>query len=92
MPGYERAPVSAELKVVASDRAERPPREQIEAAKEAAGASGLAHEAAPDTMMLSGNRKEVLEATVKVMEAALDAGANAIEVKVEPEGDADRFQ
>ena len=92
MPGYERAPVSAELKVVSSDRAEKSPQDQVEAAKEAAGASGLANEAGPDTIMLSGGRSEVLEATVKVMEAALDAGADAVEAKVEVEGDSDRFQ
>ncbi|MGB3682205.1 MAG: hypothetical protein WA990_06920 [Rubrobacteraceae bacterium] len=91
MPGYERAPVSAELKVVTSDRAEKPPREQIGAAKETAGASGLAREAGPETMMLSGGRDEVLQATMKVTEAALEAGAKAVEVKVETEADVDRF-
>lgn len=92
MPGYERAEVSAELKVVTSERAETAPRRQIETAKEAAGASGLANEAGPDTIMLSGGRSEVLEATVKVMEAALGAGADAVEARVEVEGDSDRFQ
>lgn len=91
MPGYERAEVSAELKVVTSNRAENPPRKQIEAATNAAGESGLANEAGPDAIMLSGDREEVLKATVKVMEAALDAGAGAVEVKVEIEGDSDRF-
>ena len=91
MPGYERAPVSAELKVVTSDRAEKPPRDQIEAAKEAAGESGLAHEAGPETTVLAGGREEVLQATRKVIEAALAAGAQAVEAKVEAEADADRF-
>jgi uncharacterized protein YqgV (UPF0045/DUF77 family) len=91
MPGYERAPVSAELKIVPSDRAEKPPREQIRAAKEAASESGLAHEAGPETMMLAGDRDEVLASTMKVIEAALDAGARSVEVKVESEADADRF-
>lgn len=92
MPGYERAPISAELKVVTSDRAKRPPQDQIEAAKEAAGASGLAHEAGPETMMLAGGRDEVLQATMQVLGAALDAGAQAVEIKVDAEADADRFE
>ena len=92
MPGYERAQLSAELKVVASERAEKPPRAQIEAAKSAAGESGLAREAGPETTMLAGERKEVLEAMMKVIEAALDAGAKAIEAKVEAEAEADRFE
>lgn len=91
MPGYERAPVSAELKVMASDRVEKPPQDQIKVAKEAAGASGLAREAGPETIMLSGDRKEVLEAAMKVLETAFRAGAKAVEVKVEAEADADRF-
>lgn len=92
MPGYERAPISAELKVVTSDRAKRPPQDQIEAAKEAAGASGLAHEAGPETMILAGGRDEVLQATMQVSGAALDAGAQAVEIKVDAEADADRFE
>ena len=91
MPGYERAQLSAELKVVPSERAEKPPRDQIEAAKSAAGETGLAREAGPDTIMLAGEREEVLEATMKVIEAALGAGARTVEVKVEAEADADRF-
>jgi uncharacterized protein YqgV (UPF0045/DUF77 family) len=92
MPGYERAPISAELKVVTSDRAKRPPQDQIEAAKEAAGASGLAHEAGPETMILAGGRDEVLQEMTKVIDAALDAGAQAVEIKVDAEADADRFE
>ena len=92
MPGYGRAPVTAELKVVASDGSAKPPQEQIKAAKEAAGASGLASEAGPETILLAGRRDEVLQATTNTMEAALAAGAEAIEVKVEAEADADRFE
>ena len=91
MPGYERAPVSAELKVVSSDRAEKPSQGQIEVAKEAAGATGLAREAGPETIMLVGGREQVLKAMAKVVEAALDAGAEAVEVKVEAEAEAERF-
>ena len=91
MPGYERAPVSAELKVVTSDGGGTSPEDQVAAAKEAAGASGLAHEAGPETMILTGGRGEVLQATIEVIEAALDAGAKTVEVKVEAEAEADRF-
>ncbi len=91
MPGYERAPVSAELKVVTSDGGGTSPEDQVAAAKEAAGASGLAREAGPDTVMLAGSRAEVLRAMAETLETALDAGAKAVEIKVEAEADADRF-
>ena len=91
MPGYERAEVSAELTVVPSKQAGKPPREQVEAAKTAAGETGLAHEAGPETLVLAGGRREVLAATMGVIEASLDAGASAIEIKVEAEGNAPRF-
>ncbi len=91
MPGYERAEFSAELKVLPSSEAERSPREQIEAAKWAAAESGMAREAGPETTVLAGGRKEVLEAALRVIEAALDAGAHAVEVKVEAEGESERF-
>jgi uncharacterized protein YqgV (UPF0045/DUF77 family) len=91
MPGYERAEVTAELKVITSNQAERPPQEQIQAAKKAAGESSLAREAGPETTMLAGGRSEVLEMAVKIIEASLDAGAHAVEVKVEAEADAPRF-
>ena len=85
MPGYNRAEISAELSVVTSAEAEKSPREQIEAAKQAASDSALAHEAGPETTVLSGERSEVLEATRKVIEASLDAGAHVVQVKVEAE-------
>ncbi len=91
MPGYERAEVSAELTVVPSEHAGKPPREQIETAKTAAGETGLAREAGPETLVLAGSRREVLEATVEVIEASLDAGARAVELKVEAEGESGRF-
>ena len=91
MPGYERAKVSAELTVVTSERAGKSPREQVEAAKAAAGETGLAHEAGPETLVLAGGQREVLEAMTKVVEASLDAGANVVEIKVEAERDAQRF-
>ena len=91
MPAYGRAEVSAELTVAPSEGAERTPREQVEAARAAAGESGLAHEAGPETLVLAGGRQEVLEAAMRVVEASLDAGARAVQVKVEVEGDAERF-
>jgi uncharacterized protein YqgV (UPF0045/DUF77 family) len=91
VPVYQRANVSAELKVVPSPRAEKAPREQVEAARKAAAETGLAHEAGPETTVLAGGREEVLEAVTKVVSAALDAGANVVEIKVEAEGYADRF-
>ena len=91
MPQYERAQLSAELEVITSPEAERSPRDQVEAAKAAASESGLAHEAGPEITVLAGGRKEVLQAATQVIEAALDAGAHAVNVKVEAEGESDRF-
>jgi uncharacterized protein YqgV (UPF0045/DUF77 family) len=91
MPGYNRAELSAELTVVTSAEAEMSPREQVEAAKQAASDSGIAQEAGPETTVLSGERSEVLDAMLKVIEASLDAGAYIVRVKVEAEGDAARF-
>jgi uncharacterized protein YqgV (UPF0045/DUF77 family) len=91
VPAYERAELTAELTVVPTSEAESPPREQVEAATRVAGESGLAREAGPDIMALAGGRREVLEASLKVIEAALDAGAHAVEVRVEAEGEAERF-
>jgi uncharacterized protein YqgV (UPF0045/DUF77 family) len=92
VPAYERAELNAELKVVPSETAEASPQEQVEAAKKAAGDSGLAHEAGPETMILTGGRREVLEAVTKVVEASLDAGARAVEMKIEAQGEATSFE
>ncbi|MBA3610491.1 MAG: hypothetical protein H0W54_03610 [Rubrobacter sp.] len=91
MPGYERAAFTVELTVTPSESEKKPPKESLEAAKEMAGASGLAHEAGPDSILLAGERREVLEAAMKTIEAALDAGAREVTLKVEAEGDALRF-
>ena len=90
MPAFERAELTAELKVLTSN--EDGSRGEIEAAKTAAGASGLAHEAGPETMVLAGERREVLDAVTHVVEAALDAGAGGVELKIEAQGDAPRFE
>ncbi len=92
MPGYMRAELSAELKISPSPEAGKSPKEQAEAAREAAGDTGLAHEAGPETIVLAGGRSEVLAAMSKVIEASLDAGARTVEIKVEAEGDAPRFE
>jgi len=82
MPGYNRAPLSAELTV---------PDQQLEAAREAAAATGLARESGPGRTLLAGRRDEVLDATMKVIEASLEAGAHVVQIKVEATGDAERF-
>jgi hypothetical protein len=91
VPGYDRAELTAELTIASPPGAGDPPREPVEAVREAAAGSGLARESGPESVMLVGGRREVLEATMRVVEAALDAGAHAVEVKVESEGDAPRF-
>ena len=92
MPAYERAELNAELKVVPSETAEASPQEQVEVAKRVAGESGLAREAGPEITMLTGERREVLEAAIRVVEASLDAGARAVEIKIEAQGEAPSFE
>lgn len=91
MPGYERAELSAELKVVPSSGADGLPEDQLEATRRAASETGLAREAGPEKLVISGGRGEVLDAVRKVVEAALDAGARAVRLQIEAEGDAPRF-
>ena len=86
MPAFERAELTAELKVLASG-GDGP----VEAAKTAAGQTGIAHEAGPETMVLAGGRREVLDAVTRVVEAALDAGAAGVELRVDVEREAERF-
>lgn len=92
MPGYERAELTAQLRVATDPGApEGPPQEQLAAARRAAAGLGQAREGGPETVLLAGSRSEVLEGVRRVVEAALDAGARAVEVRVEAEGDAPRF-
>jgi uncharacterized protein YqgV (UPF0045/DUF77 family) len=91
VPAYERAELTAELKVVPSEETDQSPQQQIEAAKKVAGESGLGREAGPETTILTGGRREVLEAAIKVVEASLDAGAHAVEVRIEAQGEASSF-
>jgi len=92
MPGYNRAELSAEVTVVPSWEGEESPRAQAQAARQAASESGLARESGAEATMLAGSRAEVLEAVRKVIEASLDAGAHIVQVKVEAQRDARRFQ
>lgn len=92
MPGYNRAELNVEFKIVPSSRAEKSPREQVEAGIRVADDSGLAaHESGPDTREISGGRAEVLETVMKVIEASLDAGARIVELKVEAQEEAGKF-
>lgn len=83
MPASARAELTVELKVS--------PESHLDAAKEVAGETGLAHEAGPDAINLAGGKTEVLDAMRRVVEAALDAGAKSVEVKAEAEDNAERF-
>ncbi|WP_119067790.1 hypothetical protein [Rubrobacter indicoceani] len=83
MPASARVEVTAELSVR--------PDKCLAATKRAAGETGLAHEAGPDAINLAGSRTEVLGALNRVVDAALEAGAKSVEVKVEAEADAERF-
>lgn len=78
------AELTAEFTIETSPEGEKTPREQIEAGREAASASGFAaRETGPESIGLSGSRPEVLEALPEVIGASLDAGAKAVRVKVE---------
>ena len=88
MPGYERAELTAELRVLPATEA---PQKQLDAARRAAAEAELASEGGPETVMLAGSREEVLEGVRRVVEAALDAGARVVEVRVEAQPDAPRF-
>jgi uncharacterized protein YqgV (UPF0045/DUF77 family) len=92
VPGYNRAELSVEIKILPSNHGAKSPREQITAGTKAASSSGLsAHEAGPDTTVLAGSRSEVLDAVRQVIDAALDAGAGEVQVKVEAQGEAEKF-
>ncbi len=54
-----------------------------QAARDAAAPSGLAREAGPDETLLAGSRAEVLAALGNALAAALEAGAEHIDVRLE---------
>jgi uncharacterized protein YqgV (UPF0045/DUF77 family) len=92
MPGYNRAELSVEMKILPSNQGAKAPREQIAAGTEAANASGLSTlEAGPGTTALAGRRGEVLDAVRQVIDAALDAGAGEVQIKVETQGESGKF-
>jgi hypothetical protein len=59
------------------------PSEAGDAAREAAGPSGLARDGGPGELMLSGKRDAVLAALGDAVVAALDAGAHELDVRLE---------
>lgn len=78
------AELTAEFTVETSPEGKKSPKEQVEAGREAAGASGLAaQDTGPESTALSGPRAKVLEALPRVIQASLDAGAKAVHVRVE---------
>jgi hypothetical protein len=58
------------------------PDEALGAAREAVTPSGLARDAGPNELMLTGERDAVLAALTDAVAAALDAGAHGIEAKL----------
>ena len=59
------------------------PEEAGAAARAAAQPSGLARDAGPGELMLTGSREAVLAALGDAVVAALDAGAYGLDVKLE---------
>jgi hypothetical protein len=59
------------------------PEEAFAAARAVADPSGLAREAGPTAMLLAGSRTDVLGTLNDVVAAALDAGAQEIDVRLE---------
>ena len=59
------------------------PEPALTAARDVAGPSGIAREAGPGRMLLSGSRGEVLMTLGDVVIAALDAGAWRFDVQLE---------
>ena len=59
------------------------PDEALGAARDAVGPSGLARDAGPGELMLTGAREAVLAALTDAVAAALDAGARGIEATLE---------
>ena len=59
------------------------PEAALEAARAVAGSSGIAREAGPGRMLLSGSRDDVLGTLGDLVMAALDAGAWRFDVQLE---------
>jgi hypothetical protein len=69
------AELTAEYAIKGSDEA-------AVAARAVAARSGLARDAGPGVMALTGSRAEVLATLDAVLEAALDAGAHEIDLRL----------
>ena len=89
MPAFERAQLTTEMTILPAEGQDA--QAPLDAAREAAGETGLAREAGPETIVLAGDRGEVLEAATRVVDAALDAGARGTRLEIEAQGDAPRF-
>ena len=59
------------------------PADAEAAARAVAGPSGIAHEGGPGETLLSGSRAQVLATLGDVVQAALDARAHRIDVRLE---------
>jgi uncharacterized protein YqgV (UPF0045/DUF77 family) len=59
------------------------PEEAFAAARAVADPSGLAREAGPSTTLLAGSRADVMATLNEVVAAALDAGAERVDVRLE---------
>jgi hypothetical protein len=59
------------------------PHEALEAARDAAGPSGLVRDAGPHELVIAGAHDEVLEAFGAALTAALGAGAQGLEASFE---------
>lgn len=77
------AELVAELTIEASSQSEESAQQQIETGKRVAAATGLAREAGPESIILAGSETKVFGALSEVARAALDAGARAVNVRVE---------
>jgi uncharacterized protein YqgV (UPF0045/DUF77 family) len=71
------AELTAEFTIAPADR------QVVGAGRQAAVESGLALDAGPDATALSGARREVLDALRRVLDAAIDAGASTVEVRLQ---------
>ncbi len=77
------APAEVTAEFTIRPTAEEEMEAHVKAGVDAARASGLAVEVGPQRTGLSGSKADVLDALARVMDAAIEAGARSIEIKVE---------